>query len=342
MVLYHYYHSLVPTSAVNPYPIFDLLNEGSSGVDLFFVISGFIFGLISYQKRIRYFDFLLSRVIRIYPLYLFAIVLTVGIHQGQYTPLDFAMLLMPVFDLGVLPSGLPDFGQLWSIGLEFQFYLIFPFLADFILRQGYRYLVGIMALAIAVRAFTFWHMDQVRDLSYWSLPGRIDEFVLGMLGAWAFATRPKAFAHPLHLAAALAVLLGCIHGLEVWGGFDRGGKSAWWIIWPTVEGAFWTYLVVSYLSCHWRLPRFIDFSLTQLGQLSYSIYVMHSFALVWAVRVIAPRYLTAHREFDAAFGGLAICLPLAVCLALPTYHLIERPFLMYRRRYVETPVPAPI
>jgi len=335
VVIYHYYHTVVPGGTPVRNPIFSLFSEGSSGVDLFFVLSGMIFGLISYGRKVRYFDFLVSRVVRIYPLYLFAIAVVVATHFGMFNPLDMALMMFPIFEVASFPGGLPGFGQLWTIGLEFQFYLIFPFLAAFVLRNGPRYLWGLLALAIGLRWVQFCQGGPVKDVAYWSMLGRIDEFIAGLLAAQVFARRPKLFSHPVHLVLSAAAMFGGIYWLTVWGGYFNGAESAWWIVWSTVEGAFWAYLVVSYLSCSIRLLPWVDESLARLGQLSFSIYVMHLYAVVWTQKYLAPIHLTSSREADGALGGLLVCLPLAVLSAVPTYHLIEKQFFIYRRKYTE-------
>ena len=105
--------------------------------------------------------------------------------------------------------------------------------------------------------------------------------------------------------------------------------------WPTISGAVWAYLALSYVSCRIPLPAFVDQSLAKLGALSFSIYVMHDFAVVWALKYARSLSLTGRLDLDAALQGAFICLPLAVGIAWCTYNLIEKQFFIYRRKYVE-------
>lgn len=335
VVLYHFYHSVVPLEARGNNVFLNVLSEGSSAVGVFFVLSGFIFGLISYEKKIRYFDFLWSRVVRIYPLYLFAIVILIASHRARFSSGDFAALMLPVFDTGTL-SGLPGFGQLWTVAVEFQFYLLFPFLAAFVIRNGYRYLFGVLALAVAVRVLYFTELGSVRDLSYWTLLGRIDEFVLGILSAWLFIKRRRLFSHPMHLVLALGLGLAAAQWLVAWGGYFNGSNSGLWIIWPTVGALVASYLVLSYVSCRIQLPAFLDASLDKLGSLSFSIYVMHSFALYWTQKHAGSLKFAVRQDVNVTIVGLLVCLPLAVMIAWGTYHLIEKQFFVFRRKYTES------
>jgi peptidoglycan/LPS O-acetylase OafA/YrhL len=339
VVLYHYFGKVVTVDSHSRNIVSNIMIQGSSGVDIFFVLSGFIFGVISYQKKIRYADFIWSRVVRIYPLYIVAVLLVLGAYAQKFLPLDSVLLLFPIFIVGYL-FALPGFGQLWTVGLEFQFYLIFPFLAAFLLRNGYRYLVALLVLAIALRACYYMEMGAVKNLAYGSLPGRIDQFLLGIGASWLYLRKREFFSHPLHLLAAAVLGVAALQWLVAWDSLGTGASSPLWIIWPTIAGAIWAYLTLSYVSCRIPLPAFLDRSLAKLGALSFSIYVMHDFAVVWSLKHAAPLRLTGRPDCDAALTGVFICLPLATGLAWCTYHLIEKQFFIYRRKYVE-PVEAP-
>ena len=333
VVVYHYYHAVLGNVAPSRHFLLNVLSEGSSGVDLFFVLSGFIFGVIGYGNRIRYWDFLVSRIVRIYPLYLFAILIVLCAYRGHYTAADGALFLVPFLDVGVLP-GLPGFGQLWTIGLEFQFYLIFPFLMAFVARHGYRYLLALTLLFLALRAFYFAHAGSVQDAGYWTMLGRFDQFAAGMLASGLFLRRRAWFASPIHLILAVLAAIAGLNWLVHWGGYFNGADSAMWIVWPTIEGVFWAYLLVSYLSCTIRIPRWIDWPLSRLGEVSFSVYVMHNFAVVATVRYFGSQIFTGSKRIDATIAAIVVCVPLAAGISLLTFHLIEKQFFIFRRKYV--------
>jgi peptidoglycan/LPS O-acetylase OafA/YrhL len=98
-------------------------------------------------------------------------------------------------------------------------------------------------------------------------------------------------------------------------------------------------LALSYVSCRIPLPAFVDQSLAKLGALSFSIYVMHDFAVVWALKYAQNLSITGRLDVDTALKGVFLCLPLAVGIAWCTYHLIEKQFFIFRRKYTE---PAPV
>jgi peptidoglycan/LPS O-acetylase OafA/YrhL len=338
VVLYHYFGKIVPVDVHGRNLLYNVMLEGRSGVDIFFVLSGFIFGMISHEKKVRYGDFIWSRIVRIYPLYLFAILLVLAVHPEKFLPIDSVLLVFPVLIVGYL-FALPGFTQLWTIGLEFQFYLIFPFLAAFLLRNGYRYLLGMLLLAIGIRALYYTELGTVKDVGYGTLLGRIDQFVIGIGAAWLFIKKRSCFSNPAHLVVAAVIAAASFQYLVAWDSLGAGAHSQLWVVWPTIEGAIWGYFALSYVSCRIPLPSFLDESLAKLGALSFSIYIMHDFAVVWSLKNVRSLSLTGDVSLDAALTGIFIALPLSVAIAWCTYNLIEKQFFIYRRKYVE-PAPA--
>ena len=127
------------------------IRQGHTGVTLFFVLSGFLFTVISFKKSVSYPSFLLNRILRIYPLY------TVGILSGMFmlgefaylnkvfrgaewtwlTPYNIASAWSPFATPGAFIAN-DYFAQLWSISVELQFYLVFPILKIWFDRWGVR------------------------------------------------------------------------------------------------------------------------------------------------------------------------------------------------------------
>jgi peptidoglycan/LPS O-acetylase OafA/YrhL len=340
VIFYHYFGKVVPPDPHRRNLLSNLMMEGNSGVDVFFVLSGFVFGLIGYEKRIRYFDFIWSRVVRIYPLYLLAIVLVLASHAEKFLPMDSVLLMFPVFIVNYLVA-LPGFGQLWTVGLEFQFYLLFPFLAAFLLRNGYRYLLAVLVVAIGLRGLYYMELGTVKNFAYGSLPGRIDQFVAGIGAAWLYLRHRAFFAHPLHLLLAAVLAAGTFEWLTAWDGLGAGAGSPLWIVWPTISGVIWAYFALSYASCRIPLPAFVNQSLARLGALTFSLYVMHDFAVVWSLKHARSLALTGDGDTDVALQAVLIALPLSVGIAWCTFHLVEKQFFIFRRKYVEPAPPVP-
>lgn len=318
-------------------PLLSLIDEGHTGIGLFMVISGFIFTVIADGARIDYWGFLRNRIVRIYPLFLFGVFLTLTIstynEHRNYGLATFLEWALPFRASTVGES--THFVQLWTIWVEFQFYLIFPFLKLFSERQGSRYLLGLLLLLMSIRAMIFLVYGSVRFVAYESIFGRLDQFLIGMLAArlWLDGARHR-LGNPLHLLAACAAVLAVVHWFNRQGGHVRL-DAAWWIAWPLLEALVWAWLMLAWLGCRRGLSAPIERGLAALGAMSFSIYVMHNLVLAVIDRLaggVLP--LSGNPVRAALLQAVLIALPVTVLAAWPTYRLIERPFLAFRGRYV--------
>ena len=81
VLLFHFFHRYVGDMRANN-ALLSLVDEGHTGVGLFMVMSGFIFTLLAREREVVYWAFLRNRLIRIYPLFVFAVLLSLFI--GTY------------------------------------------------------------------------------------------------------------------------------------------------------------------------------------------------------------------------------------------------------------------
>ncbi|UCE32479.1 MAG: acyltransferase, partial [Burkholderiales bacterium] len=344
VVAFHAFHRHVPDLRADN-PLLSLIDEGHTGIGLFMVISGFIFTVIAADATPRYWPFLRNRLLRIYPLYLFGAMLALAIatynDHRNYGLLEFLGWLIPYRASTVADARY--FVQLWTIWVEFQFYLVFPFLLLFARRFGLRYLIGWVALLIAVRTSVFVLHDSVRFIAYETIFGRMDQFLIGMLAGFAYRARPGRFAHPAQLLAAALAVIAAVHAFDRWGG-HTAMQSAFWIAWPTLEALVWAWLLVAWLDARWRLPPALERGLARIGALSFSIYVMHNLVVALLDRAFGVLPLAADPIAASALQAVLVAVPLATLAAVPTWLLIERPFLALRVPYLqrssEQPNPA--
>jgi len=334
VVCFHAFHRHVGNLRPDN-PLLSLIDEGHTGIGLFMVISGFIFTVITHGVQVQYWGFLRNRAIRIYPLFLFGVFLTLTIstynEHANYGLATFLEWVIPFRASSVSSS--THFVQLWTIWVEFQFYLVFPFLKAFADRHGARYLLGWILLLVALRAAIFLLYGSVRFVAYESIFGRLDQFLVGMLAAGLWLARPGRFGHPLHLVLAALAALAAVHWMNRQGGHVRL-DAAWWIAWTTLEALVWAWVALAWLDFRHRPWPAFERALAGLGAMSFSIYVMHNFVLAVIDRGLGPLPLAADPVRAAALNALLVALPLAVLAAWPTYRLIERPFLALRGRYV--------
>ncbi len=348
VVLFHYFHH-TQGDLRSGNPLVSLIDEGHTGIALFMLISGFIFTVIAGHKDIHYGGFIRNRIIRIYPLLIVAACLQLLISTyNDHRNYGFLQLLGWLMPFRSETIGLsPYFQQMWTVWVELQFYLIFPFLILFVRRHGTRYLWGVLGLLLVLRLLVFAASGEVRYLAYETLFGRLDQFVVGMLMGrlWLAQGRhlPPSRGAPakdlscIWLLPAGAVLLLGLHLFSLKAGFTDIPNPIW-TVWPLIEAGLWAGLVWVYLLARWPGPTAfkarIDHALAALGAVSFSTYVFHNLVLAaynahWGV---VP--FTGNDRRDAILTGLLCVLPLVMLMANLTYHVIEKPFLSLRRSYL--------
>jgi peptidoglycan/LPS O-acetylase OafA/YrhL len=319
-------------------PFMSILEEGHTGVSLFMCISGYVFAKLTDGHRINTLLFWLNRAIRLIPLLVAWSFITVlsAVMTGVLSWGDLSRAMTPLWLLQALliaPGG-------WSIVIEMQFYLLFPFLLVIALRYGNRWLVFIVVMMVLARGIYWLSYGSVQDLAYATLAGRIDQLLIGYC-AYHFAARglegspSRRRSILLWCAVAVIALLIAYDRFNYEGGYyGLGGhpsKSAIWIFWPLLEAVGYSALIVAYLRI--RLPAAIDAALANAGTWSYSIY-LSQFHLVPLLFFLIDSLFGMPVSFAGRFIWALIAFPIVVGVSAITYKTIERPFLALRRNYL--------
>lgn len=341
VVLFHFFHTYVGDLRSGN-ALVSLIDEGHTGIALFMVLSGFILTVIAGDKTIHYAGFIKNRVLRIYPLFVFAVLLQLFIStyndHRNYGFLQLLSWLMP-FRSETVPLS-PYFVQLWTIWVECQFYLLFPFLLQLSRRLGPSYLGWWLLLLTVVRAMVWLSAGSVRFLAYETIFGRLDQFIVGMLLARLWLGQPGARMGGKNPALLLLPGLGVLLATHLFSrrvGFSNI-DSAWWIFWPPVEALVWAAFVWVYLQV--RAPRALagvadrmGQALTSLGAMSFSLYVMHNLVIHAVNRHVMPHVQAWLAPPYHLVLGAAATFVLLVPLAALTWKVIEKPFLSFRTPY---------
>src|SRR4051812_2893063 len=131
-------------------PILAFIYQGHTGVGLFIVLSGFILSMGCIGRELDYRKFLLSRILRLYPLYVFFLAFAISANRDSFNFMGFVQSMLQFSDFPGIPASNLT-GMFWAVSVEFQCYLIFPFLIMFSNTRGNLFLLGIMLLAIIFR-----------------------------------------------------------------------------------------------------------------------------------------------------------------------------------------------
>jgi len=321
-------------------PLSALVIEGHTAVSLFFLLSGFVFTVGSLHKKLNYLGFYRNRLLRTYPLFLFFLGLGLVFYPENSS---ITALLQSVFFLAnsdTAFNGGPFTYVFWSIAVEWHFYLLFPLLLLSVQRWGWRALVLLIFMLLMLRIGAYMSGADMRNLSYYTIAGRLDQFVIGMLAGIYYCNYFLAGRRLDYVAAAGTVLV-----LALLWGFNRLGGGAvnnyLWIFWPTLEAAGWAVFLVGYLSIARHFHRLLGSALVAVGTISYSIYMGHYLVLDYFLRHDWESLLRLSDPLGTAvLNALLLMLPLVLLLGSITYLCVERPFLLRRSKYMQAVEPA--
>lgn len=336
------YHKIVFGTPYDPVnwpragnPLSALAIEGHTAVSLFFVLSGFVFTVGSLDKKLHYTGFYRNRLLRTYPLFLFFLLVGVLLYPANFNVWGILQSVFFMANNASAFNGGPFTFVFWSIAVEWQFYLLFPFLLFAVQRFGWKVLPLLIGLFLLVRTATFFQVADMRSLSYWTLLGRIDQFLIGMLAGIYYRRcfQPGIALDWLGVAATGGVLL-LLFGFNQLGG---GGSNGWlWISWPTMEALAWAVFLMGYLSLARHFHRLAGRVLIALGTVSYSIYLAHFVVLNFFMERDLDTLLQVQDPIGMAVLNVAVLvMPVVVLVSAATYFCIERPFLVRRRAYME-------
>jgi len=315
-------------------PFSALVIEGHTAVSLFFVLSGFVFTVGSLHKELNYAGFFRNRFLRTYPLFLFFLTLGIVFNPQNF---DVLGLLQSVLFLANSESAINGGAftfVFWSIAVEWHFYLVFPFLLLAVQRKGWIVLPAIIALFIVVRIIAFYQGADMRDIAYWSILGRIDQFLIGML-AGMFYLKKFQESSRFDMLAILATVL-VLAAIFIFNQFGGGGlNNSVWIYWTTLEGFAWATFVLGYLSIARHYPKLINQGLVGLGTVSYSIYLVHYVVLDFFMQRNWDTLISLENALGTAVINVAlVVMPIVILVSAITYYCIERPFLVRRSSYM--------
>ncbi len=305
------------------------LYEGHTGVGLFIVLSGFVLTLGTAGREIDYRIFIQSRILRILPLYILC--LTVAICAQPQGLLPWITWLVPCSLTGGLQSSLT--AMFWTVIVEFQLYIIFPFLIRFSNKRGNVYIIGVISLAIIFRFFAYYgEYANPKELSYGTVLGRIDQFLLGMIAARLYIRYAMERIDWRWFPAAALIAFTMIAVYHHNHGSTYVGP--WCNLWHTVEGGIWAACIISYVSFGEKMPKKLSKLMALVGKISYSVYLLH-FAIIFLVkRTIGVPNIIEQTQVNALFLSILLILPITLLMSYLTYSVIEKPFLECRKKYI--------
>lgn len=316
------------------------LGRISGGVDVFFLISGFLITGQLFRAGLRgrmEFRPMWGRMIkRLFPAALTVLLATMALsvwlmpeHRWFQTIREVIASALYVENWVLAADSVNYFAQhstasvvqhFWSLSIQGQFYLVWPLLVAGVAlvarRAGWslrRSLFTVLVVVLAASlAYSVWLTAVNQPLAYFTSLTRIWEFALGGLLALVIEA--------ITLPGALRVVLGWlgVFGLASCGLILQVGTvfPGYAALWPTVSAAL--VLMAGATGSGVGADRFLSSRpLIYLGNLSYSLYLWH-----WPVLLF---YLIGRDQPAVGWRGGAVVIGVSLILAALTYHLVEKP-----------------
>lgn len=350
VVLYHYDKDLLPAF---PWAR-SFIHAGSTGVSLFYVLSGFILAHTYWDRDVRSTkgrrDFFVHRLARIYPMYLASLavmlprliiernepIVRYAYDHPWLVTLSHLTLTTPWFFYPVPVLNAPT----WSVGCEAGFYLLFPSLIPLIRRTGARSALIAMGLIFALSVVLPWMYAQGLFFDGpriwgWADPAecdaranqairmwpifRLGEFAIGMLVAAYLRHRPAwgSRARTVLLGSVLLFALAFV-GAQIQ---SAGSSQTVLLVQQVYPVPFFAALIAALALYGGTRPRWLSAPfLLLLGEASYSLYLIH-IPVKHALRLVGDRVGV---PLETPLGVAATIL-LTIPASILAFRLVESP-----------------
>ena len=338
---------------------------GFLGVDLFFVLSGFLITALMLQewdqnRTVNLKKFYLRRVLRLYPamLVMFAIVLAfcmAVLTREEYRQVrkGIVVSLLAQANNSIVIGPLPfmPFAYTWSLSIEDKFYLIWPLVLCGLLSQeslSRRWKAGLVAVSIlvcaALRARMYYCFPQLIGALYSDAVCRADSMLVGcltaMLAVWNLLPSAPWFRTATKVASQ--VFLACLTYLMFYGDLAAGHLYYGTF---TLIALGTAVVIINLIRSDARgLSAVLEHPLlTGTGRMSYGLYLWHVPVIIYFKRFHHP--LTGHANYaypESSTTYVVGILAVIYLIAGISYVFVEKPFLRLKPKvsHARLPIPA--
>ena len=328
---------------------------GWTGVDLFFVLSGYLIGyqlLKEYQReqQINFKQFYIKRFFRIIPAYISVLILYFSLGQfaeGNGLPNIFRFLSFTQ-NYGLDPQTQKSFSHAWSLCVEEQFYLILPIIIFIIFRSKLQRLSPYLFLSLIILGFLIRHYNWETFVQphidsgdrkqmvygfleniYYPTHNRMDGLIIGVMIAAIFTFKPeikKVLTKNGNLMLVIGLLLFAI-AYQICQSLISYQAMIFGL--PLISLAY-GILLIGVISPSCILHRVKSRFTYTIAILSYAIYLTHKqlYSLIKkGIDLIGIEELHIYTFW--------ICMVIAIIGGLVLHLLIEKPFLRMRKHYTK-------
>ncbi len=344
LVLAFHCRVVFATTAEIPFLGFRILALGWSGVDLFFVLSGFLITgiLMDTRESSTYFrTFYARRMLRIFPLYFFYLFLILVLCRqgwiwiaGEDLWKETNAWWFITYMVNWRPDGYPVdrfLSHLWSLAIEEQFYFVWPAVVWLVPRRKLSWVcAGVAVIALAVRCWmSAAGVDSLRI--YGSTPCRMDCLAMGgfvAVGIRDFRPLLERWSGRVSYICGAIFLVALVYSPDpLWSNQPMRTFG------DTALAGLYACIVyrAATASCGWTHHFFSNGLLRSFGKLSYGIYVFH----------FAPWNMTATWAREVSGTGLPQALTLLIKYAyFPALAATSFGLAWLSSKYLEQPILA--
>jgi peptidoglycan/LPS O-acetylase OafA/YrhL len=317
----------------------EIIPDGRFGVDLFFVLSGFLITAILLDARsagrtrleiIR--NFMIRRILRVFPAYYLTLMILVWIGYPFIQKNLGWFLSYSSNILSFRNKSWNDFSHSWSLSVEEQFYLIWPWCIVYV---GGKYLRYVFTAALLIGIGTIVYVSKIH-VDAWGLlltPACMVSFGIGGMYAW-LSQQPRGtrvFMRVITLLVPIAVILHFYWVFSVNGGhFNYLARLANSLI------SIWLIHKIITLRPGWLKSKVLENPvLNKIGQISYGLYLFH-----YNIPSLYQQFITDHFSGDPAtlaflsglYAAWVIKLAFLLLLTFTSFYLFERPIVNLKKR----------
>lgn len=347
-------HWLIP---INPFSFL-----GHLGVVIFFVLSGFLITRILFQNAdevrntqsgiaVKIFRFIYRRSLRIFPIYFLLLFLGFLFSLSNFRAVWYYLVFyLPNFYIMSKGTWLGIWDHLWSLAVEEQYYLIFPYFILLLNPKRYPSLFVIMIiLGIGSRlGFALLAPVDIQEQNWmwWYVNpfSALDCFGLGGVLAYLYHFQHAYLQRVRYFYFGLALSIVCFSIVLILADSSQYDHANYWsIVFERFTGAMIAFFMIglSIQDKTWFLSSFLKLSwVSFLGQISYGLYLYHNIVMnyyhdknntIWYyLNQLLP---DIHLELvNFTIYKFIICLSILIGLSSLSWILIEKPINKYKNR----------
>lgn len=346
VLIAHGFEFINPYVSTNKYTHF----AGVLGVELFFVLSGFLIGTIlikTFHKEERFTfrtlkDFWVRRWFRTIPLYYLVLLLNVGVAYLLFRQLSFDWRFL-VFSQNVVTLHPHTFDEAWSLSVEEWFYLSFPFLllafAAFVPLGNKKksFLIFILLFLLLVTLgrglVLFFNQDLPWDNGVRRLALlRLDSILIGVFASYVYFHFPKfwernRYRFVFYSLVPLGILAYFFASDIIPNGFSGAGFFTKTLFFPVLSLFFACFLPLANSINPQRRNLVMRF-ITHLSVISYSVYLLH-FSVVMALQ----NYIYQPTSFQDAILAIVVFYVVTFVMSTMVFNFYEKPCTRLRDRF---------